>query len=310
MSTARDRTTLSCYPQLFPRTFASDPSARSLRQGDLTGRGFFLASRRAICVGCRVPNFGRDTFNAHHHRTRGGCRPASDHLTGRPHLLPNRNQPSLFRQYHAAAARCRWQADHTGRRDRHRLHRAGWRSATTACSAPGGHPLGTCQGCRYPAVRNPSIERFIPDLDRVPRPRRRDCHALQLLNQRAVAVPALEVINALRSGRCPPSPATRTAPFPPAVAVNSCHANLHLPRYGLCSHSPAMFCVSEAQAVVIRTAFEQRGELSAVAELRRLFPGVDNVAQARECVRAIAGWEPLPVRQPRAGLLRQRTSCR
>ena len=35
-----------------------------------------------------------------------------------------------------------------------------------------------------------------------------------------------------------------------------------------------MFCVSEAQAAVIRTAFEQRGKLSAVAELRRLFPGV------------------------------------
>ena len=35
-----------------------------------------------------------------------------------------------------------------------------------------------------------------------------------------------------------------------------------------------MFCVSEAQAAVIRTAFEQRGELSAVVELRRLFPGL------------------------------------
>ena len=35
-----------------------------------------------------------------------------------------------------------------------------------------------------------------------------------------------------------------------------------------------MFCVSEAQAAVIRTAFEQHGELSAVVvELRRLFPG-------------------------------------
>jgi hypothetical protein len=32
-----------------------------------------------------------------------------------------------------------------------------------------------------------------------------------------------------------------------------------------------MFCVSEAQAATIRTAFEQRGELS--VELRRLFSG-------------------------------------
>jgi hypothetical protein len=60
-----------------------------------------------------------------------------------------------------------------------------------------------------------------------------------------------------------------------------------------------MFCVNEAQAAMIRTAFEQRGELSAVVELRRLFPGVGNIAWARECVRTIAGWQPLPVRQSR-----------
>ena len=54
-----------------------------------------------------------------------------------------------------------------------------------------------------------------------------------------------------------------------------------------------MFCVSEAQAAVIRTAFEQRGELSAVAELQRFFPGVANIALARDCVRTIAGWQPL-----------------
>ena len=61
-----------------------------------------------------------------------------------------------------------------------------------------------------------------------------------------------------------------------------------------------MFCVSEAQAAVIRTAFEQRGELSAVVELRRLFPGLGNIAWARECVRTIAGWQPLrPICQRR-----------
>jgi hypothetical protein len=57
-----------------------------------------------------------------------------------------------------------------------------------------------------------------------------------------------------------------------------------------------MFCVSEAQAAVIRTALEQRGELSAVVELRRLFPGFANIALARECVRTIAEWQPLLVR--------------
>ena len=62
-----------------------------------------------------------------------------------------------------------------------------------------------------------------------------------------------------------------------------------------CPHATAMFCVSEAEAAVIRTAFEQRGELSAVVELRQLFPGVGNIAWARECVRTIAEWQPLPV---------------
>jgi hypothetical protein len=63
-----------------------------------------------------------------------------------------------------------------------------------------------------------------------------------------------------------------------------------------------MFCVSEAQAVIIRTAFEQRGELAAVVEFRRLFPGLGNIALARECVRTIVGWSPLPVRLSRRNL--------
>jgi hypothetical protein len=55
-----------------------------------------------------------------------------------------------------------------------------------------------------------------------------------------------------------------------------------------------MFIVSEEAATAIRTAFEQEGEMSAAIELRRWFPGItDNVA-ARECVRSIARWKPLP----------------
>ena len=50
-----------------------------------------------------------------------------------------------------------------------------------------------------------------------------------------------------------------------------------------------MFYISVAQAAVVRTGFEQRGELSAVVELRWLFPGAGNIAWARECVRTIAG---------------------
>ena len=56
-----------------------------------------------------------------------------------------------------------------------------------------------------------------------------------------------------------------------------------------------MFVVTEAEATVIRNAFEQRGELSAAIELRRLFPGVTDIARARDCARTIAGRKPLPV---------------
>jgi hypothetical protein len=59
-----------------------------------------------------------------------------------------------------------------------------------------------------------------------------------------------------------------------------------------------MFTISEEAAAAIRTAFEQQGELSAAIELRRLFPGVTDNVQARECARVIAGWMPLPPRPP------------
>ena len=67
-----------------------------------------------------------------------------------------------------------------------------------------------------------------------------------------------------------------------------------------------MFAITEAEAAAIRAAFEQSGELSAVVELRRLFPGVTDNTQARECVRTIASWKPLPLRAvKRAPRLRQ-----
>ena len=67
-----------------------------------------------------------------------------------------------------------------------------------------------------------------------------------------------------------------------------------------------MLAIAEAEAAAIRTAFQQNGELSAVVELRRLFPAVTDNVQARECVRAIAGWRPLPLRPAkRAPRLRQ-----
>ena len=74
--------------------------------------------------------------------------------------------------------------------------------------------------------------------------------------------------------------------------------------HSLRSHAPSMFTVTEAEAAAIRAAFDRGGELSAAVELRRLFPGVTDNAQARECARIIAGWKPLPLHPP--GLPRSR----
>ena len=61
-----------------------------------------------------------------------------------------------------------------------------------------------------------------------------------------------------------------------------------------CSSSP------EADAAAIRAVYEQRGEFSAAVELRRLFPGITDNAQAQECARTIASWKPLrPVKRLR-----------
>jgi hypothetical protein len=73
-------------------------------------------------------------------------------------------------------------------------------------------------------------------------------------------------------------------------------------------HAPAMFVVTEADAAAIRAVYEQRGEFAAAIELR-LFPGITDNAQARECARTIAGWKPLPLRpvkwMPKAPRLRR-----
>ena len=54
-----------------------------------------------------------------------------------------------------------------------------------------------------------------------------------------------------------------------------------------------MFVVSDAEAAAIRAVFRERGEFADAVELRRLFPGIADNAQARECARTIAGWKPL-----------------
>ncbi len=60
-----------------------------------------------------------------------------------------------------------------------------------------------------------------------------------------------------------------------------------------------MFSVTEAEATAIRDTYEQRGEFAAAGELRRLFPGIRDIGQARACARTIAGWKSLPLRPVR-----------
>jgi len=70
-----------------------------------------------------------------------------------------------------------------------------------------------------------------------------------------------------------------------------------------------MFAVDEADAAAIRRVFTEEGELSAIVELRRRFPGVAPGANARECVRMIAGWAPPPEPADRVVPLRPRRSA-
>jgi hypothetical protein len=67
-----------------------------------------------------------------------------------------------------------------------------------------------------------------------------------------------------------------------------------------------MFTVTEAEAAAIRTAFEQGGGFAAAGELRRLFPGVTDNAEARECARTIAAWRPLQLPLVRRSMQQQR----
>src|SRR3978361_2030581 len=61
-----------------------------------------------------------------------------------------------------------------------------------------------------------------------------------------------------------------------------------------------MFVVDEPTAAAIRKAYLESGELSAVVELRRRFPGIVDNENARLCVRTIASWQPLPPLPPRS----------
>lgn len=58
-----------------------------------------------------------------------------------------------------------------------------------------------------------------------------------------------------------------------------------------------MFSVSQEEAVAIQTAFHERGEWAAVAELRRYF-AIQNNADALNAVRTITRWRQPPAAPP------------
>ena len=58
-----------------------------------------------------------------------------------------------------------------------------------------------------------------------------------------------------------------------------------------------MFTVDELTAEAIRRAYEDGGELAGVVELRRHYPLLADNANARLCVRAIAGWKSVPPKE-------------
>jgi hypothetical protein len=60
-----------------------------------------------------------------------------------------------------------------------------------------------------------------------------------------------------------------------------------------------MFVVTATEAAAIRTAWITGGELSAAVEVRRLFPGIEDRADALACARTIASWrETSPATPP------------
>ena len=58
-----------------------------------------------------------------------------------------------------------------------------------------------------------------------------------------------------------------------------------------------MFAVDDLTVEAIRRAYEETGELAAVAEFRRRFPLIQDGEHVRSCVRMIASWMPTPPKE-------------
>ena len=59
-----------------------------------------------------------------------------------------------------------------------------------------------------------------------------------------------------------------------------------------------MFSISDKDIAAIQIAFERGGELSATIEVRRIFPGIPDNAEARRVALTIAGWGSMSERGP------------
>ena len=66
-----------------------------------------------------------------------------------------------------------------------------------------------------------------------------------------------------------------------------------------------MFSVDEATADAIRRAWNEGGELAAIAELKRCFPDIGDHASALRCVHSIVSWGRLPESDEDAGCKRR-----
>jgi hypothetical protein len=55
-----------------------------------------------------------------------------------------------------------------------------------------------------------------------------------------------------------------------------------------------MFSISDKNIASIQAAFERGGEMSAMVEVRRIFPGIPHNAESRRIALIIAGWEAIP----------------
>jgi hypothetical protein len=67
-----------------------------------------------------------------------------------------------------------------------------------------------------------------------------------------------------------------------------------------------MFLVDEATADAIRRAWNEQGELAAIAELKRHFVGISDHANALRCVHSIVSWVRLPEPNEKAKQVRER----